>query len=192
MDDEEQLRRHATDVQAWFALHPDGPADARSLELSPGVVPHEEIGRSWKESGTSRGAMDAMLDTVAARRRALLPGAGVRAAPPAGRWAVYDPDLTDFCQLAVDDTDGLFDNADCPGWDLWVACVGEARNNACWSRALVVWVPERFIERFGHGLELMPMSPAVWADDPLAAECPAVGLLRQAGLVQPPGHTRGG
>lgn len=32
-------------------------------------------------------------------------------------------------------------------------------------------------------LDLMPMSPAVWADDPLAAECRAVGLLRRGGLL---------
>lgn len=121
--------------------------------------------------------MDAMLDTVAARRRALLPGAGVRAAPPAGRWAAYDPDGSDFSQLARSETNGLFDDADCPGWDLWVACIGTAETNVPWSRSLVVWVPETLVERFDRGLSMMPTSAVLWVDDPFLRRWPTGRVL---------------
>ncbi|XVJ58474.1 MAG: hypothetical protein HEQ23_03365 [Tepidisphaera sp.] len=101
----------------------------------------------------------------------------------AGRWAIYGLDISDYCQLAAFETEGLFDNGDCPGWDLWVACLTEAKRGLHGSHALLVWVPDRLVARFDQGMRVMPMSPVVWADDPQVEGSDAVRSLREAGLT---------
>lgn len=83
-----------------------------------------------------------------------------------GRWMAYDPAGTDFGGLAAIETHSIFDEADCPGWEMWVGCLApRTESHEFFQRSLIAWVPPQFLRGAEGAMQSMSGSAAIWADD---------------------------
>ena len=121
----------------------------RSVELRP-TVDQFEFG-FFNESKY-------ILEVVEKRARLLRDAKLVSAdVYPPGRILLIEYQITNHNRATEFETEGFFDWADNPPWDLWI---GEA------SDMLVCWIPENFVELVDRADAVECMNMLSWADNP--------------------------
>lgn len=76
-----------------------------------------------------------------------------------GRYLIYNPQSTFLCGLAQEESSGLFDESDCPGWDTWIRW-GNDRN----MDFIVCWIPQCLIAIAQQGIIASTGFALSWLD----------------------------
>jgi hypothetical protein len=107
-----------------------------------------------------------------------------------GRLVAFDPEATLSDGVANQDSEGFFDDDNCPPYDTWVLYVYEEAYGRSFipprpqkwesfESYLVAWVPPWFLERVDWGIAVNPEVCIMWLDE---MDTPFAQALRERGL----------
>lgn len=178
MDDHEETTRllaeSAIDAAHWFSS-PIYTQEWRGRDprLAPRVTIPTLIQRHSEGGAELWKSVDETVQHVVKTRNSILRSVGVRYSTDEaqrrlaeGRWMLYDPAGTDFGGLAAIEIRSIFDEADCPGWEMWVGCLAtQITDSEFFQRSLIAWVPPQFLRDAESATEVMSGSATMWADD---------------------------
>lgn len=151
-----QVTQHAfakalRETIAWSAprVDPDNPRWClRSEELRP---PYDD----WEQGNPGLFNQSAYIRHVATARSRLVAHDVLHASTSnhAGRLLLVDYNNTNHNEATEDESNGFFDWADNPPWDLWVCEIGDT---------LVCWIPDAFIDVVRRSMKVECMGMLEW------------------------------
>ena len=146
----------ASKGSVWTSVVPIELADARELDVQQQVSPVDSV-------------MVALRRDHSLVERAIACRLDGRILISDGRLLAYSPRRALGLQLAFEDSGGLFDQMECPGWDLWLGLCPptllavESVGELC----LLSWIPHELVPRAAEGIRSNPPGWGLeWVDEP--------------------------
>lgn len=142
------------DAAAWygeFTRDSGSSTVLRSAELKP-KLSFFEVFKMCQSVETIAKYQAALVGNVCLRRNILLgerfAGRPISAGNVTGRILVLDTLSSTYDGLAADSSGGIFDESDCPPWDLWIDYeISVAESSPSSVRGLLsTWIPEEFFD----------------------------------------------
>jgi len=74
--------------------------------------------------------------------------------------------VSTICDGAAEvESDGFFDEFNCPPWGTWVGIYTDPAGGISREAALVAWVPPALVDLAGRGIDVNPEGCILWLDD---------------------------
>ncbi len=160
------------------------PRDAQPPLRTDLAVPdarlRRDLGHShWFEGGSNAAGwvqLRRAIDDIMIRRSTLMQVTPKASSGPSldGRLMACWPSCSDWTAIAVDESDGFFDDGDVPGWDSWIAvgnvdecrkaaasiersfCMEDPQHREACGPCILAWVPQWLIPKVHRAIEVMP------------------------------------